>query len=285
MGKPAIIVTSSHVARGYVGCRSAVFSLEILGFPVWAVPTIQLPWHPGHGPSTRMVPPTGAFENYIADLTNSLWVDEVGAVLTGYMASPQQVGAVAGMITSLRSKKPDLVHLCDPVIGDNDGLYVAEDVAAAIRDQLLPICNIATPNLFEAAWLAGKETPNGIDEMAKLAKGLPPEQVIITSCPDDAEGNIGNVCSDGKCRFSVFHPKLANPPNGPGDLTAALFLGHTMSGMGIEQALEQTTRSVFEILAHSVGAHSNELTLAANSGSIIEPSARVVLTRLDGDNS
>jgi pyridoxine kinase len=45
---PSVIVISSHVVRGSVGNRAAVFALETLGFPVWAVPTVVLPWHPGH---------------------------------------------------------------------------------------------------------------------------------------------------------------------------------------------------------------------------------------------
>ena len=36
-GPRAVIVISSHVARGSVGNRAAVFALETLGFPVWAV--------------------------------------------------------------------------------------------------------------------------------------------------------------------------------------------------------------------------------------------------------
>ena len=50
----AVIVVSSHVARGSVGNRAAVFALETLGHPVWAVPTVMLPWHPGHGRATRI---------------------------------------------------------------------------------------------------------------------------------------------------------------------------------------------------------------------------------------
>ena len=50
------LVISSHVVRGSVGNRAAVFALETLGFPVWAVPTVILPWHPGHSRATRIVP-------------------------------------------------------------------------------------------------------------------------------------------------------------------------------------------------------------------------------------
>ena len=52
----AVIVVSSHVARGSVGNRAAVFALETLGHPVWAVPTVVLPWHPGHDAQVRPQP-------------------------------------------------------------------------------------------------------------------------------------------------------------------------------------------------------------------------------------
>ncbi len=82
----AVIVVSSHVARGSVGNRAAVFALETLGFPVWAVPTVILPWHPGHGRATRIVPPAEQFSALMADLARAPWLGEVGAVLSGYLA-------------------------------------------------------------------------------------------------------------------------------------------------------------------------------------------------------
>ena len=53
--KPPVIVLNSHVARGAVGGRAAVFALERLGYPVIAVPTVIHPIHPGHGRGTRIV--------------------------------------------------------------------------------------------------------------------------------------------------------------------------------------------------------------------------------------
>src|SRR3546814_17270297 len=61
----AVIVISSHVVRGSVGNRAAVFGLETLGLPVWALPTIVLPWRPGHGPATRLTFPEADFDNAI----------------------------------------------------------------------------------------------------------------------------------------------------------------------------------------------------------------------------
>ncbi len=150
-----VIVISSHVVRGSVGNRAAVFALETLGFPVWAVPTVVLPWHPGHGPAGRIVPPPHEFATLMQDLERAPWLGEVGAILTGYLGHPEQADAVAGLIKAVKARNPNALYLCDPVIGDQKGLYVPEATANGIRDKLLPLADIATPNRFELSWLTG----------------------------------------------------------------------------------------------------------------------------------
>jgi len=179
--KPAVLVISSHVARGYVGNRAAVHTLETLAFPVWAIPTIQLPWHPGHGPATRMVTDETSFTNFLSDIASAPWIGEVGAILTGYMANPAQAEAVSKLIRKLRTTSPALLYLCDPVIGDREGLYVSEDIATTIRDQLLPLCGIATPNRFELAWLTGNSPALTMDETIIQARSLGPSEILVTS--------------------------------------------------------------------------------------------------------
>ena len=82
-----IIAISSHVARGSVGLRAMSFALERLGFAVWAVPTILLPYHPGHGPGERIVPDDAAFARLVAALSDRR-LDGVAAIVSGYVASP-----------------------------------------------------------------------------------------------------------------------------------------------------------------------------------------------------
>ncbi len=117
----AVIVVSSHVVRGSVGNRAAVFALEALGFPVWAVPTVTLPWHPGHGPATRIVPPIEDFAALMADLARAPWLGEVGAVLSGYLGNAAQAEAVADLVAAVKAVNPSAIYLCDPVMGDRGG--------------------------------------------------------------------------------------------------------------------------------------------------------------------
>jgi pyridoxine kinase len=150
-----IVAISSHVVRGAVGNRAVVFALETMGFPVWSLPTVILPWHPGHGPATRITTPDGQFAAATEDMATSRWAGHIRAVVTGYFGSPDQVAPVARMIRHLKEKAPGLIYACDPVIGDSGGLYVPVAIAEAIRDELLPLADIATPNRYELGWLSG----------------------------------------------------------------------------------------------------------------------------------
>ena len=79
----AVIVVSSHVVRGSVGNRAKVFTLEALGFPVWAVPTVILPRRPDLAPGERIVPDPEQFARLLADMGSAEWLGEVTAVLSG----------------------------------------------------------------------------------------------------------------------------------------------------------------------------------------------------------
>ena len=103
----AVIVISSHVARGSVGNRAAVFALETLGHPVWAVPTVILPWHPGHGPATRIVPDADQFSAFMKDLERAPWLGEVAAVLSGYLGDAAPGGRRRSAGAAGEGEKPE----------------------------------------------------------------------------------------------------------------------------------------------------------------------------------
>ena len=285
MARPAVIVVSSLVSRGTVGARAAMLALEALGHPVWVVPTVTLPWHPGHahrrGRTARIVADDAAFGALCDDLADAPWLGEVGAVLTGYMATPAQAEAAAGLVRAVRARVPEAKVVCDPVIGDFDradparaGLYVPEAVAEAIRDHLLPLADAATPNRFELRWLSGRTAPFASNrEAAAAARGLGPERVLVTSAFPMMRGHTGNLLVEGGSQRLAEHRAFAHAPNGTGDLTSALLAHHLVEGT--PNALERLTASVFEVVARTVKAGGDELMLEANLGSLARPMAPV----------
>jgi hypothetical protein len=67
-----------------------VFALERLGFTVWAVPTVVLPHHPGHGPVVPIVPEPGPFTSLLDALGRNGRAAEVAAIVSGYFGSAEQ---------------------------------------------------------------------------------------------------------------------------------------------------------------------------------------------------
>lgn len=270
----AIISVSSHVVRGAVGNRSAVFALEHLGFPVWSVPTVILPWHPGHGPATRIVPDDAQFAAMVDDLAGSKFLGECGAILTGYFGSAKQVEPVARLIKAMKGRNPQALYLCDPVIGDSGGLYVPEATAAAIREHLLPLADIITPNRFELEWLAGKMLADN-PSLAEAVLSFSASKALVTSAYAMMAGSTGNLLVEKTSSTLFEHRLLDGPSNGLGDLTSALFLARLMKGETAGQAAERATASVFEMMAGAAKSGADELRLAADASSLQYPMAMV----------
>ena len=275
----AVIVISSHVVRGTVGNRAAVFALEALGLQVWAMPTVVLQWHPGHGRATRIVPPADEFSALLADLSAAPWLGKVGAVLSGYLGSSEQAQAVARLVAAVRGRNPRARYLCDPVIGDAGGLYVPETTACAIRDLLLPLADITTPNRFELEWLA-KEALADNTAVAQAAQQLGPPVTLVTSAHATTPGFIGNLLVTAREAVLAQHRAVADAPRGTGDLVAALFLGRLLVGQGEAEALRAATAAVFEVVARAVKRGADELMLETDAQSLVHPMAMVQTRRL-----
>lgn len=275
----AVIVISSHVARGSVGNRAAVFALETLGFPVWAVPTVMLPWHPGHGCSTRIVPPPEQFAAFMKDLEGSAWLGEVGGVLSGYLGDAAQASAVSSLVLAVRKRNPKAIYVCDPVMGDSGGLYVSQGLAESLRDELIPIADIATPNRFELEWLSGTKLDDMRSVMA-AAMDLGPSSMLVTSAPALMAGGIANLLLTPSAALLAEHRLIDKPPNGLGDLTSAVFLARLLDGQAPAKALQSTTASVFEILARTAKRGADELQIETDAQSLLHPMAMVQLRHL-----
>ena len=282
----AIICISSHVARGSVGNRAMVFALERLGFEVWAVPTVLFTHHPGHGKTVQIAYDDSRFVELLETLIQDGRAAQVAGIVSGYLTSTAQVEAVATLVGALKAARPDALYLCDPVMGDaapGDAgkLYLDAAIAGAIRDLLLPLADIATPNAFECTWLAGAEHSPSPD-LAALARSLPPPAVLVTSAPALIRGHIGNLLVTEREPILFEHPAIPNAAKGTGDLLAALLLARRLQGQSLPKAAELALASVFEVVTGTAKAGADELMIAALQGAIETPRAQIVARRLGG---
>jgi pyridoxine kinase len=274
--KPTVIVISSHVARGAVGNRAAVFALERLGFPVVAVPTVTLPWHPGEGRATRIIPPDEAFAKLLGDLAEAPWLGEVGGILSGYLGAVGQAAPIAALVEAVKARNPAALYLCDPVIGDEAGPYVPEPVIAAIREKLIPLADMATPNRHELGVIGG-EVLTGNDDLIAASRTTGVPETVVTSAfgkPNQAANLL--VAPEGA--HLATHAALAAAPHGTGDLFAALYLAHRLDGTAAPEALRLAAGATYRLAELAAG--DSALPLAAGQEVLVSPEAFVALERL-----
>ena len=246
-----VLAISSHVARGCVGLAATVPALQWLGHEVWALPTVLLASRPGLGQFAKHdLPPVDLGAMLSALEADGCW-EPLDAVFTGYFPSPQSVAVAAQAISRIRKAQPKVRVCVDPILGDAGKLYVTEETAKAIRDQLLPLASIVTPNLFELQWLSGA-SPAARNDIAKAALGLGTPTVVVTSALQTLESIATLLIAVGACvERSV--PARSGIPNGAGDLFAGLLLGHLLNGQAVEVALDTSLQNLDRVLAASEG--------------------------------
>lgn len=272
----AVIVANSLVARGSVGGRASLSVLERAGVPVVFVPTVVLAWHPGHGPATREVP--AGFDAIVDDIAGAPWLGEVCGVLTGYLGAARQAAALARLVGAVKDANREAVHLCDPVIGDERGLYVPAETATAMRDELMPNADIATPNLFELAWLAGSE-PGDLDAIAAAASALAAPEVAVTSVLE-GNGETGAAAFTSEGAWLARHARVEDAPHGTGDLFAALYLARRLAGTPSKTALAAAAGGAFAMAERAADAGLDELPLATAGALLDRPVSGVTVARL-----
>ncbi len=286
---PEILTISSNVVRGAVGNRATTAILENLGAIVWALPTLTVAHHFGHGPVTPMVVGEDQIDQAAADLDRTFGLARLAAIVTGYFATAGQVRAVAGLIARIKTANPAALYLCDPVLGDDGRLYVGADIAPAIRDDLLPLADMATPNRFECAWLAGTE-PAGAradpDALIAMARGLPPQSVVVTSVPGLTTGTIGNLLVTEDAAVLAEHRTVTSPVKGTGDAFAALYLARTLerdTAAGPPDTLSAASAGVCDLVAAAERLGLDELPVGVARQAVARPRTRVTLRRLQAE--
>jgi pyridoxine kinase len=246
-----VLAISSHVVRGHVGLDATVPALQYIGHEVWAVPTVLLASRPGLGRLVRSEVPATELANMLSALEADGCWPALDAVLTGYFPSPQSVLAAARAVARIKTAKPDIPVLVDPVVGDGGRLYVTQATAEAIRDALVPLATIATPNLFELSWLTGASVSHPA-EVAAVARRLGPPTVVVTTASESASV-VATMLIGKEARIEREASKYAEIPNGAGDLFAGLFLGHVLKHRHSEAALDASLADLDRVLEASSG--------------------------------
>ncbi len=176
-----------------------------------------------------------------------------GAAKTGALGTTEIIEVIAA--AAGRFAFPLVV---DPVmISKHGAALIAEDAREALVRRLLPAAFLVTPNLAEAAALAGIPVA-GIDAMEEAARriaGLGPRAVLVKG------GHLGGDAVDVlyyKDRLRRFSARRVDSKNthGTGCTYSAAITAGLARGSDLETAIEAAKRYITEAIAQSPGLGS-----------------------------
>ncbi|WP_370288935.1 pyridoxal kinase PdxY [Nocardioides sp.] len=284
-----ILSIQSSVAYGHVGNSAAVFPLQRLGHEVWPVLTVHFSNHTGYGAWRGPLLDPEDVRAVITGIEERGVLPTCDAVLSGYQGSPAVAGVIVDAVGRVKAANPAATYTCDPVMGNaKSGCFVDPAIPPIIREQVIPVADIITPNQFELGFLVGDDSlgePAPLEavlEAADAARAMGPSTVLVTSVDrvGSPEDEIEMLVVTGEGAWSVATPRLPMKANGSGDITAALFTAHLHESGSPALALSRTTASVFAVLRATLDSGERELRLIAAQQAIASPDERFEVRRV-----
>jgi len=257
-----VLSISSQVVHGHVGNSITAFVLQRLGHEVLGLPTVILSNRPGYPAisGTRIAPET--LEAILEAGAANGWLRDIDAIITGYLPTEEHAALCVRWLPRIKELNPSSIYLCDPILGDEPaGVYIDEAAAKAVRDTLLPLADLATPNIFELRWLTGAAIAS-LAEAADRARELGPASVVVTSAPSESSDMLANVLVTSGDVFTTTVARRKVLAHGTGDFFASFFLANVLAGKSLRRALENATAAMDAVLGLSEG--QQELALVAS---------------------
>ena len=266
----------SAVAYGHVGNSAAVFPLQRIGVEVLPVYTVNFSNHTGYGAWRGPLIAPVDVAAVIQGVEDRGVFPQIDVVLSGYQGGAGIADVIIDAVARVKAANPGAVYACDPVMGNaKSGCFVAPEIPILLRERVVPVADIITPNQFELGFLTGTE-PGTIDSTLKsveAARAMGPSTVLVTSVerPDREPDTIEMMVVDDAGAWIVQTPLLPMKANGSGDVTAALFTAHYRATGDAGLALARTASSVFDLLQNTLDSGERELQLVESQEGYANP--------------
>lgn len=280
-----ILSIQSHVTYGHVGNSAAVFPLQRIGHEVWPVHTVNFSNHTGYGQWGGQLIPADQVRDVIAGVEARGALPKIDAILSGYQGGSDIADVIIETVEKVKAANPKAVYACDPVMGNaKSGCFVSDLIPPLLRDRVVPVADIITPNQFELGYLTGVECqdiPSTL-KAAEAARKMGPSTVLVTSVmrADRPENTVEMIAVNDEGAWIVQTPFLDFKRNGSGDVTAALFTGHYIRDLDAANALAHTASSVFALIDNTFKADSRELLVVESQEAFAHPKLEFAVEKI-----
>jgi hydroxymethylpyrimidine/phosphomethylpyrimidine kinase len=244
---PRALTIAGSDSGGGAGIQADLKTFAILG--VWGMSAVtSVTVQNTRGVSGVSDVPASVVAAQIRAVTGDIGVD---AAKTGMLSSAAIVEAVAGAVAEARISN----LVVDPVFVSKHGHpLLRTDAVDALRRRILPLAAVVTPNLPEAAGLAGfvVETRDDMTRAAEAILGLGARSVLVKG--GHLEGNRSDdLYADGRgfqwlesARVDTEHT------HGTGCVLSAAAAAYLARGEGVLEALRKAKEFVTDAIRNHV---------------------------------
>lgn len=186
-------------------------------------------------------------EAVTAQLDSVLGDIGVDAVKTGMLASSALVSLVAK-----RLREVEAPVVVDPVgVSKHGDSLLAPDAVDAVKNELLPVATVVTPNLYEVAQLTGVKVDDEkqLQTAAEAVHALGPRWVLVKG--GHLPGEAVDLLFDGDQATWFRSPRFDNRhTHGTGCTLASAIASHLAKGLDVPVAVEEAKRYVTGAIEH-----------------------------------
>ena len=179
------------------------------------------------------------------------------AVKIGMVSSGQLIDAIVDRLIYYKAEN----IVIDPVMVATSGSkLIAEEALVVLKEKLLPLATVVTPNIPEAEILADMQIKNE-EDMIKATRMISEAYHCAVLCKGGHSINDANdlLYFDGKCQW-FFGKRILNPnTHGTGCTLSSAIASNLAKGYGLEEAVEKAKEYIS-------GALSAMLDLGVGSG-------------------
>lgn len=184
---------------------------------------------------------------------------DVHAVKIGMLGSSE----IARVVADRLKQKPlprELPIVLDPVLVATSGDALgAPDLVDVLRDELLPLASLVTPNFSEAVRLTDQPSSRDIAGMQELAERLHRlgARAVLVKGGHLTGAEASDVFFDGKSHRVFAAPRLdtAGETHGTGCTLAAAIAANLANGLALGEAIEAAKKYLTEALRASRDLH------------------------------
>lgn len=243
---PVVLAIGGHDPSGGAGIQADIESIGANGCHATSVLSCLTVQDSCNVSQLIPLPATGLTDQAVAILNDC----QISSFKIGLLGSLSATEAVVGLLRD----NPEIPVIFDPVLAAGGGSNLADEVLLNfIRQELLPLCRLITPNTLEAKRLTESEKSTTIDEDGECLLGLGPKAVLITGTHEltGSDKVTHRLYQPDTAPISSTWQRLSGEFHGSGCTLSAAIAARMAVGETLEKAVRHGLEYSWLSLQHS----------------------------------